>query len=77
MASERERQRRNEFFALLPEVIFNRQVAILRKKMQAAIQVTYSLKTSELSLTLEVACGWGRRGMHVGCWWESQMERDH
>jgi hypothetical protein len=20
---------------------------------------------------------WGRRGMHIGYWWESQMERDH
>jgi hypothetical protein len=20
---------------------------------------------------------WGRRGMHTGFWWESQMERDH
>jgi hypothetical protein len=23
-----------------------------------------------------VYCGWGRRGMHVGYWWESQKERD-
>jgi hypothetical protein len=20
---------------------------------------------------------WERRGMHIGYWWESQMERDH
>jgi hypothetical protein len=20
---------------------------------------------------------WGRRGLHVGYWWESQKERDH
>jgi hypothetical protein len=20
---------------------------------------------------------WGRRGMHIGDWWESQKERDH
>jgi hypothetical protein len=20
---------------------------------------------------------WGRRGMHIGYWWESQRERDH
>jgi hypothetical protein len=82
MACERERHREKRksisaSFCFATTVIFNRQVAILRKKMMAAREVTRSLKPSELSLTGGVACGGGRREMHVGCWWESQKERDH
>jgi hypothetical protein len=54
---ERHREKRNSIsvgFCFATAGIFNRQVAILRKKMQGATEVTHSPKPSELSLTLGV-----------------------
>jgi hypothetical protein len=47
------------------------------RKIQVT-NVAYFIQLSVLVYVQRAIChNWGRRGMHIGYWWESQKVRDH